>query len=536
MLALPAAEASAHRIGVRVVDGQGEFYDRQTGDRFVGRGFNYIRVGPQPGVSGPYHSTFTPGQYDPSDADQALTRMHHDGYNLVRVFISEKSVLAEDGTVSQAYLENVSDFLRKAQSHSIYVFVTLPFQPYNYVTPPGWSWINSIFLRSDGVSGKQRYLREFITGLQALDAPMEAVFGWGLENEVFFDSDFSPLSDTAGLVTTANGRTYDMASAAEKEKMINEGLVYLIDQGRETIRQVDPTALVGVGFFWDQAPHPAREGDARVIHPSAAIEGSTADFFDLHPYPGAGLTISEMADNFGMVGSPQKAYLMGEFGLVRLPYDSAARAAQVLQDWQVESCAFGFDGWLLWTWDREELVPGKALFWSGLSENGMIETALSPLYRPDPCRAGPFPGQNRGFRRPARSSAAIPDHSAQLAVDGELTTAWMSGDYAPQWIEIDLQETVNVTKIRLVVNQYPDGATVHRVWGRGPASDDREQLLYEFRGGTTSNQVLETAFPAPGRPVRFIRVETTESPSWVSWSEIEIYGDSVRRRRAVRHW
>ena len=32
-----------HRIGARVVDGVGEFYDTSTGERFVPRGMNYNR-------------------------------------------------------------------------------------------------------------------------------------------------------------------------------------------------------------------------------------------------------------------------------------------------------------------------------------------------------------------------------------------------------------------------------------------------------------------------------------------------------------
>jgi len=35
----------------------------------------------------------------------------------------------------------------------------------------------------------------------------------------------------------------------------------------------------------------------------------------------------------------------------------------VLRDWQVQSCQFGFDGWLLWTWDTEE--SGNS--WNALS-------------------------------------------------------------------------------------------------------------------------------------------------------------------------
>ena len=53
------ATVPAHRIGVRVVDGVGEFYDRETGERFVPRGSNYVRLALQRFSNGDmiiYHS------------------------------------------------------------------------------------------------------------------------------------------------------------------------------------------------------------------------------------------------------------------------------------------------------------------------------------------------------------------------------------------------------------------------------------------------------------------------------------------------
>ncbi|MGH8926635.1 MAG: hypothetical protein ACRDWA_18730, partial [Acidimicrobiia bacterium] len=38
------APATEHRIGVRIVNGAGEFFDRLSGERFVPRGVNLIRL------------------------------------------------------------------------------------------------------------------------------------------------------------------------------------------------------------------------------------------------------------------------------------------------------------------------------------------------------------------------------------------------------------------------------------------------------------------------------------------------------------
>jgi hypothetical protein len=52
-----------------------------------------------------------------------------------------------------------------------------------------------------------------------------------------------------------------------------------------------------------------------------------------------------------------------------------------LQEWQRDSCAYGFDGWLLWTWDTYE----QPELWTALSGGRVIEQALAPVTRADPC-------------------------------------------------------------------------------------------------------------------------------------------------------
>ena len=109
----------------------------------------------------------------------------------------------------------------------------------------------------------------------------------------------------------------------------------------------------------------------------------------------------------------------------------------------------------------------------------------------------------------------------EFAVDGNLETQWSAGSHPPQWIEVDLQTASSVQKINLVVDQDPDGQTRHQIWGKGENAQDPYQLLHEFNEDTKIGQVLEHTFAVPWIG-RFIKVETVESPSWVSWREIEI--------------
>jgi hypothetical protein len=108
-----------------------------------------------------------------------------------------------------------------------------------------------------------------------------------------------------------------------------------------------------------------------------------------------------------------------------------------------------------------------------------------------------------------------------LAFDGDLETHWSSGGDAPQWIEIELESEQTVTLVRLVVDQYPPGPTRHVIWGR--TGDGELIQLAAYGGETDMFDVLEIEIDEQV-PVIAIRIETTESPSWVAWREIEVVG------------
>jgi hypothetical protein len=106
-------------------------------------------------------------------------------------------------------------------------------------------------------------------------------------------------------------------------------------------------------------------------------------------------------------------------------------------------------------------------------------------------------------------------------VDGNWWTYWNSGP-PPQWIEVDLGAVHPVTEIRLGVTQLPDSVTVHRVYGRANTANPYT-LLHEFNGYTADQQLLQYVMPA-AEQLRYIKVETTSSASWVGWRELEVYG------------
>jgi len=161
----------------------------------------------------------------------------------------------------------------------------------------------------------------------------------------------------------------------------------------------------------------------------------------------------------------------------------------------------------------EFLSPGQSL--------PPLVAAPTPIPpRPTPT-AGPVVEDRLPDGRIVRASSAIPAAPPAGAFDGALDTAWGSGTFPVAWIEIDLGKNVSLASLRLLPGQTPSPAdTVHRVYGR-PDGQTTEVLLHEFRGITEDRVWISTALD-PAQPVRYLRIETVTSPSWVGWFEIEI--------------
>ena len=390
----PTPVPPEHVIGVRLVNGLGQFYNVQTGERFVPRGANYVRIDYAIADGQGRHSTFDPDLYDPVAIDQALGRMESDGYNTVRVFIDCCSIRGQQvgnrsGGLNLDYMQRVVDFLARAKTHHVYVILIVQATPtrggYNTAMQKLQSSViddvNIRYLTAEGLQAKTKYMLDFIQTLINLRAPLDAILGYDLNNDVYFDSSAPPFTLTSGTVTVVNGRTYDMSSTADKQSMVNESLIYWFNQVRTSVRSLDPTALVTISPLLPQAPVPARAGDSHYVLTKAFITLSDADFIDAHAYPGWGLSLEDYARNYGISARTRKPVIMGEFGAIRSVYPYAPKAASALQSWQIESCQYGFDGWLTWTWDTSDQG-----FWTARGNNDVIEKALSPVFRPDPCR------------------------------------------------------------------------------------------------------------------------------------------------------
>jgi len=153
----------------------------------------------------------------------------------------------------------------------------------------------------------------------------------------------------------------------------------------------------------------------------------------------------------------------------------------------------------------------------------LIDNALSPQARPDPCDPGSLVPTNLAAHATVRASKETSDSPAGNAIDGAPGTVWISGGGPPQWIEVDLGQPSDVAAIELVVAQSPDGPTRHRIL-IGPRRTDLREVAV-LRGQTADGQTLTfDVSAAAGRDVRFVRVETSVSPSWVAWREMRVFG------------
>jgi F5/8 type C domain len=510
---VPSRGPPRHRIAVRPgAGGTEELYDRMSGATFRPRGANYVRLG-----ADLYDSTFNVGLYDGLRADEALRRLRAGGSNVVRVFLSgacpRNCVGDRLRGISARYVAEVADFLRRAKANGLFVIVTIDGLPtetryeatLNAEPRTLVEGANLDFLTAGGVRASASFWADFAAELIRQRAATDVLLAYEARNEARFDGRAKPFTLSAGLVPTANGRLYDMASQGQKDTMLDDGLVYWVDRVRAAIRAVDPTALVAIGF-----------GDQQLTRTRAAIRGSSADLIDLHASPGVELTLPQHMERFGVDGSEAKPILLGELAALKSAYPSLDETPYALQDWQRESCRFGVDGWLVRTWDTEE-DPAR---WNALSGGGTIEQALAPAQRPDPCGAAAGP-HNVALGRPATASGSEAAKPPANAFDGNRQTAWSAGALAPQWIQVDLGSPQSVKRIRLYVGELPAGFTVHRVYGRKSAAEP-ERLLHELAGFTQGGDVLEQTPPQPWSDVRYVRVETLAGPSLVGWREVEI--------------
>lgn len=131
---------------------------------------------------------------------------------------------------------------------------------------------------------------------------------------------------------------------------------------------------------------------------------------------------------------------------------------------------------------------------------------------------------NLALGRPVTGTGPGSD-APERVVDGKAETGWNSGNFAPQVIQIDLEEPSTIHTIQLLPGQSPNGETEHIIFGFSPGATEPE-VLHTFVGHTNDKQWLAYTPDTPWKNINQIAVGTKHSPSWVAWFEIVVLGTS----------
>jgi F5/8 type C domain len=110
------------------------------------------------------------------------------------------------------------------------------------------------------------------------------------------------------------------------------------------------------------------------------------------------------------------------------------------------------------------------------------------------------------------------------AIDGNTNSFWSAGvtDIVLPYIEIDLGPNgdTKIAKVELVVAQSPAGLTTHSISGR---TSSGTTVSFGQVTSYTDHQQLISVPVSSNIAVRYIRVQTSLSPSWPAWAEIRAY-------------
>jgi len=531
---LEAFVPKEHPIQVQNDGGEAVFWNTDNDSIFVPRGVNYFWI---VSANGGYQDRFFGlGIFDRVRIRADFRSLKENGFNVVRIFFdscNDDPICIgnpEANGLNGSYIDNIVTTMEIAKEEGLFLMLTsndLPGQGGYWdmvdrgVNDNFGPYRNANYLTGSGVEAAVTYWGDVMRALADRDAPFESVFAWSLLNEQWYITNEPPFSLSSGMVTCANGNTYDMGSQADKKAMAVEGMEYYIRRIRDTIDNYDPNALVTMGFFVPDYPNPMRAGDFRYVETAGLLNTGPLDFFDFHAYPGVE-PLGKIAENFGMIGYTSKPVIMGEFGAFLNNYSDQADAIDAIQAWMAESCQYGFDGWIYWGLYRAPIGIGDAT-WGFMDNDREIMDAMAPVNFPDACDPSLLPPRNIAVGALTDASAFLSDQTPGMAVDNDLSTQWGSGDYAPQWLKIDLGSDHPVGTIKLHVAQYPAGITVHKLEAGSTGRD--WVTLDTFSGNTKDGDVLSWTSDGGTESYRFIIITTGESPSWVSWREVEVFED-----------
>ena len=403
------------RIAIKKSEDGAYFVYKGTNEEFRPVGGNYM------GLRGGDHSTFdaatsfTQADYDPIKAEAMLRALSENHGNVIRVFLigrtSTNPGISGDPAYSLddpnyyyeglyvPYMENVVHFLRTAQKYGVYVMLTLgdadvPSNDY-YISLQGGAALsrNYMYFDSRGVNARKTYAKNVISYFteKAPDC-VSGIFSIELQNEFAVYGDQWPFIQTSGMVTTANGKTYDMGDADSRELCYKEGVTYYINQVYSAIKSVDMNVLVNEGTFTRNivgnnhvyGMQGMTSGDIRLPATFDTYLNTNIDFLDVHIYYAntSGNTIlNSFADDLTYMNFwtdevqellKKKPLFMGEFGPNARIFKTEEEARELWTETVRLATESGFKGFAVWTLESHNQTE----CWNILADDGKFDLFL----------------------------------------------------------------------------------------------------------------------------------------------------------------
>jgi len=360
------------RIAVHYVNGVSEFFNKVTKKKFIPIGYNYTHLEEFTwnGVKLKGHSTFNDGNYNSETSGNVLIKLKESGYNTIRIFINPILISDTNESLANKYISNLSDFIKKAEKHNIYVILTtdmiaLTFYGTELKDESDIWWWNDQYIFDEQIKLELKFWQLLIKELKNNSVKLETILAFAIRNEFFFHPDHSPFKGKSDFVKHPNNLIYDMSKEDERIALLDASFLHWSKTVRDAILESDPEALVTVGFY---APEPLGKPS------KVAIEESELDFIDLHLYP-EHASLSEYADYFNLLANKNKLIILGEFGILEHGEKTLEENKDILLEWKDEALkTYGLDAYLIWTWYTD---IGVSL--SIPDEDNVIFNAFSPI-------------------------------------------------------------------------------------------------------------------------------------------------------------
>lgn len=390
ILAAAATASAAVTPLPRICTREGRFVEKASGKEFRPVGFHYIRILP----SGA-HYVFAPSKYDPAAVEAMLADLEKNGFNIVRVFVGAYEIISGDG-LSEAFFDNVGDFVQRATKHKVYVLPVVDWIPgcsrYESIRGKARSDVDGmqrLFLDSATMEAKALYLKDFVAIVKKrCPSLMSTIFAYELENEVCLQLDKPPFSSATGTFTYA-GKSYDLADERSLQEILDTAIIDNSNKLTAAIRSVDSEAMVAYSVFSYAAVGRTGQGklrsetsaDVRSPLRPLALAKSNLSYVDIHFYAPSpegmerDLKSVEWDELKSVCRAQGKPILAGEYG-VPTPLASDGKQAAYVAAWFLKNLlSKGIDGGIFWTYDCHE----QKEVWNAKQFDGAIFKALAEV-------------------------------------------------------------------------------------------------------------------------------------------------------------